>query len=71
MKNNSLIRSKAAVCLIIILVILFSCKKSISPNNTSNNDNSDFFFAKGADVSWLSQMEDNTRKPTIALNAFN
>ena len=56
MKNNLLI--------IFIVCICFSCKKSTKAGGGGNTNppvpNSD--FAKGADISWLTQMEATGRK---------
>lgn len=59
---------KSIIILILSILLLFSCKKSgTGPGNGTNNPPTDTtktdtitnasFFAKGADVSWLTQME--------------
>jgi arabinogalactan endo-1,4-beta-galactosidase len=55
MENRFLLQLKISFFLGVIICLFLSCKKSSSSNNNNNNSNSQ--FVKGADVSWLTQME--------------
>ena len=48
---------KKSLCLIFIVVIAFGCKKSTGGGGTTNPPVVNTDFAKGADISWLTQME--------------
>jgi arabinogalactan endo-1,4-beta-galactosidase len=48
---------KKTLCLIFIAVIAFGCKKSTGGGGTNNPPVVNTDFAKGADISWLTEME--------------
>src|SRR5438105_121723 len=64
MNNSFFFRFSASLVLGVILCVFFSCKKSGAGegSNNNNNNNSNSEFAKGADVSWVTEMESAGKK---------
>lgn len=64
MENHLLRKLKTFIFLSVLYWVLLSCNKSATSGNDNTNHNNDStrVFAKGADVSWLTEMESAGRK---------